>query len=192
MSARAISVVVISTLLAGVAYLQFATSEMPVPPAALPVISNCKELRPGMRRIGDRWGLQFDVPVKDFTIAEGWGDAPMGHGFNITPNNSKASLIVGEASSVPLRPPDPILASLGRERKILGERGATIGRDSWGYWGQGERWRHVYFRGVGLVDVRYGSKNEKDAASYGSVHEHDAALFDHIINSACWLSSSHD
>ena len=60
-----------------------------------------------------------------------------------------------------------------------------IGEDSWGYWGQGERWRHVRLRESGLVDARYGPKNETEIPSYGSVHEHDAALFDQIINSAC-------
>jgi hypothetical protein len=94
-------------------------------------------------------------------------------------------LIFSSRSSVPLIPPDPILATAGQERKILDKRGNTIGQDSWGYWGQGERWRHVRFRESGLVDVRYGPKNEAEIPSYGSVHEQDAAAFDQIINSAC-------
>jgi hypothetical protein len=187
MSGRAIGFVVIGALLGGVAYLWwFASGEKPGVPRAFPAVSNCKELSPGMRRIGERLGFQFDVPIRDFTIAEGWGDTPpTEHGFNIKLNRSNAHLILSSGSSGPLIPPDPILASAGQERKILDRRGNTIGDDSWGYWGQGERWRHVRLQESGLIDARYGPKNETEIPSYGSINEQDAAIFDQIINSAC-------
>jgi hypothetical protein len=186
MSERAIGVVVIGALMGGLAYLQFASDGKPITPPAFPAVSNCKELRPGMRRIGERQGFQFDLPIRDLTITEGWGDTPAAeHVFDIKLNNSKAHLMLSSGSSIPLIPPDPILASAGQERKILDKRGNMIGEDSWGHWGQGERWRHVRFRESGLVDASYGSKNEAEIPSYGSVHERDAAIFDQIIDSAC-------
>lgn len=70
---------------------------------------------------------------------------------------------------------------------MLDEDGKPIGEESWGYGEQGERWRRVHL--LGGVNVNYGSKNENDVRSYGSVHERGAVLFDKIINSACLLSS---
>jgi hypothetical protein len=154
-----------------------------------------------MRRIGGQTGLQFDVPMKDFTISEGSTDAPPPiYGFDIRPKNSTAWLSIswGEAITQTRRsgmPPNPILDSsdvgpsenVGR-RRVLDDQGKTIGEESWGYWGQGEHWRRVHL--LGRLHVSYGSENERDVRSYGSVHERDAALFDQIINSVCWLSSS--
>ena len=139
-----------------------------------------------MRRIGRGQGFQFDVPLRDFTVAEGVSDAGGIHGFDIKRTNSRAYLNIWfECSSFPVRPPDPILASYDgtEKRKIIDTEGNMVGQDSWGHWGQGGRWRYVYLQGC--VNARYGSKNEKEVPSYGSVHEQDAALLDQIINSAC-------
>ena len=197
-------------LLAGAAYLQFSPGEKPVAPF-IPAVSSCEELRPGMRRIteqgmreiGEQESLQFEVPVKDFTIHEGCTDAgPIICGFGIRPKNSTAWLSIswGEEMDQTRFPyPNPILDSLDKDktdkdktdrRTVLDDKRKPIGGESWGYWGQGERWRRIHL--LGWVNARYGSKNEKDIPSYGSVHERDAALFDQIINSACLQSNASD
>jgi len=204
MRARAISVAVMSVLFAGLAYLELSPHEelfpQPLPPF-LPAVASCAQPMQGMRRIGERTGFEdtgfrFDVPIEDFTIWQGCSDTPpVICGFDIKPKNSAAHLSVswGE-STTEGRPPDPILDSsdpdssaFAATRRVLDDKGKRIGQESWGYWGQGERWRRVHL--VGRVQASYGSKNEGEVRSNGFVHEREAARFDQIINSACRLSS---
>jgi hypothetical protein len=203
MRAGAISATVIIILFGGLAYLELSPGKKPLPGflPALQAVSSCRQAGPGMRRIGERTGLQFDVPIKDFTISEGSTDAPPPiHVFGIKPENGTAWLSIswGEEIAQTRRtgmPPDPILDSsevgpsdnVGR-RRVLDDKGRTIGEESWGYWGQDERWRRVHL--LGQLQVSYGSENERDVRRFGPVHEPDAALFDQIINSVCWLSTS--
>jgi hypothetical protein len=181
-------------LLLFVAYLQFRIREEPIIPT-IPAVSNCKELKPGMRRIGEKLGFQFDVPIKDFTIHEGTGDMPPWvHGFDLNPKNGTSSSYLDISwgseeltmGSVPV-PPALAPASPLEKRRIFDGKGNQIGEDSWGHLDNGDRWRRV--RLVGWITARYGSINEKDIPSYGSVHEKDAELFDRVINSVCVLSA---
>jgi hypothetical protein len=194
MRAQAITVGIIVILSAGVAYLQFSPLETPVPPS-IPAVCTCQELRPGMRRIGEQLGFQFDIPLRDFTISEGCSDAPpLICGVDIRqPKASTARLSISWGEEIDdMRPPypnpilDPLYEDKVEKRRVLDDKREPIGEDAWGYWGQGERWRRV--RLLGWVNARYGSKNEKDLPSYGTVREQDAVLFDRIINSACRLS----
>jgi hypothetical protein len=194
MRTAAISVAVFVMLCAGLAYLEFSPDEKPLPPS-LPAVSSCRELEPGMRRIGEQvGGFQFDVPIKDFTISQGSTDAPpLVHGFEISPKNSTAHLNIswGEGTTE-MVPPDPIRDSSdnAEKQRVLDGNRKPIGEESWGYWGKGERWRRAHL--LAWLQVRYGSKNERDLPSYGSVHERDAALFDQIINSACRMPSTNE
>jgi len=146
-----------------------------------------------MRRIGNQYGFQFDVPVKYFTTHEGASDAPpLVHGFSFGLENGRSYLNISWGSlsmTESLRPVPPGLTDFapGEKRKIFDDKGNLIGEDSWGYLDNGERWRRV--RLIGWVVASYGSVNEKDVASYGSVHEKDAELFDRVISSACLLSA---
>lgn len=187
-------------LLLFVAYTRFHVSKKPVAPA-LPVVSSCKELKPGMRRISeqyafqfnapkkDQYGFQFDVPEKDFTIHEGTQDAPPGlHGFSLNLKKNSASFMAIEQAEPATMGSVPVPLALidsgpVGKRMIFDEEGNTVGEDSWGYLDGGERWRRVRLRG--RIVVRYGSVNEKDAARYGSVHKNDAESFDQVISSAC-------
>lgn len=193
MRARAISVAVMVIFFGSLAFLEFSPEEEPLPPS-LPAVSICRELAPGMKRIGERVGFQFDVPIRDVTILEGSTDAaPLIHGFDIKPKNSTATLSIAWGGwTTEMRLPDPILDSADNteKRRVRDDNGKPIGEESWGYWGRGERWRRVHL--MGHLQVRYGSKNQRDVPSYGSVHERDAAFFDQIINSACRLPSTLD
>lgn len=138
MGAGAISVSVIIILFGALAYLELSPDQKPLLTSlpALAAISSCREPGPGMRRIGEQTALQFDVPIKDFTISEGSTDAPPPiHVFGIKPKNSTAWLSIswGEEITRTRRsgmPPDPILDSskvgpsgnVGR-RRVLDDRG---------------------------------------------------------------------
>ncbi|HEX3322504.1 MAG TPA: hypothetical protein VHR84_17500 [Terriglobales bacterium] len=181
-----ISVAVTAILVAGLAILELSPDEKPLPPS-LPGVSGCRELDPGMRRIGEQVGFQFNVPLRDFTISEGSTDAsPLIHGFDIRPKNSAAHLRISWGKQTnEMTPPDPILdlSNHIEKRKVLDDKGKPIGEESWGYRGRGEHWRRIHL--LGRCQVIYGSKNEKDVPNNGYVYERDAALFDQIINSAC-------
>lgn len=183
--AGAISVAVIVAIFLGLAILEFSPGKKPIPPF-LPDISACGKLGSGMRRIGGPVDFQFDVSERDFTISESCSDAlPIVCGFHIRPNDGTASLgISWGGETTDLRPPDPILGPPENieTHRILDDQRKPIGRESWGYWGQGERWRRVHL--LGRIQARYGSQYEKDVPSHGSVHERDAARFDAIMNSA--------
>jgi hypothetical protein len=97
MRAGAITVAVIVILFGGLAYLELSPDQEPLPTSlpALPAVSGCRQPVPGMRRIGEQTGLQFDVPIRDFTISEGSTDAPPPiHGFDIKPKNITAWLSI--------------------------------------------------------------------------------------------------
>jgi hypothetical protein len=160
----------------------------PVVPV-VPVVSSCKKMAPAMRRIW-RSEFQFDIPAERFTIEDFASDAPAGaYGLRVRPRNSASFLDISwgpDAGMEGMRPAaDPALAFSGpvENRKILDDEGAPVGEDAWGYWGKGEVWRRVRFRGS--IVARYGPINPGEVARYGSVHQEDATLFDQILNSVC-------
>jgi len=195
----AISAFVIAVLLASLAYLQLSNRQSPAPPR-IPAVSSCKEPKPGIKRIRGRVGsnndysiYRFDVPTEVTISREGWAmwdmPAPPLYSLTLTHGNSRSYLVIswgGETTFGADPPPiDPVLAPPGyfEKHKVLNDSGKQIGEESWGDRNNGERWRRVHL--VGLLNARYGSQRDKEVASYGSVHEQDAALFDQIINSVC-------
>ena len=189
MRAAAISIAAIVAFLTALSYLEFTSNRKP--PPSLPLVFDCKEPAPGVRRIGEQVGYQFDVPIDKFTISEGSTDAPpLIHGFDIRPKNSMVRLSISWGETTTMSLPDPIHESSEhvQKRTVIDKGRQQIGEESWGYWGQGERWRRVHL--PGRLKVRYGSKSSRDIPSYGSVHQQDAARFDEIISSACLLAPS--
>lgn len=162
----------------GVAYLQFRSHKKPISPT-VPVVSSCKPLEPGMRRMGNQYGFQFDVLVKDFTIREGTTDAaPLVHGFDLKPKNSVSGLDIsfgGDTMESMAVDPARVFSSHVEQRSIFDDKGHMIGEDYWGYLNSGERWRRVRLSGW--------------VAKYGFVKKKDAELFDQVINSVCILSA---
>ena len=156
--------------------LYVAISTRATPPTVLSV-SSCSTIKPGVTRIGDNAGLQFDVPSSLYTISEGTQDMPpFIHGYRIMPFNSSHVLEI----SVGHRPLDSISIDSARifsshyeKRSILDHSGSIIGEDSWGYLSSGERWRRVLIYRGGYV------------VAYDNVAKKKANQFDDIINSAC-------
>ena len=163
-------------LLLGIASLRFIVPSKPVAPF-VPVVSVCKTLKPGIRRIGNEYGIQFDVATSDLSIHEGVEDAPpFTHGFGLTPKNSTSVLEIsyGDNQSLESFGTDPVLtfSEHFEKRSISDEKGQLLGEDYWGYLDRSKRWRRVHLKG--WVDARYGFVSEKEAK-----------LFDTAINSVC-------
>jgi hypothetical protein len=180
------------------AYLFVHSHKKPVAPA-VPVVSSCKKLAPGMRRMGPEWRrtgpvvFQFDVPTEGFVIEAGASDMPS-DGFTLIPRNSESFLNITwddpGNEMLQKRPPVPpaLLSGPAVNRKVLTDEGLPVGEDSWGYWDDTEFWRRVRLRGD--VVARYGSIKPGEVASYGSVHQKEAEIFDRIINSVCVTSGA--
>jgi hypothetical protein len=177
-----VTIVTLALFLLCVASIHFFTNASKRPPmVSIPVVSVCKELAPGMRRIGgmigDRYPLQFDIPAKDVVFHEGTSDAPpLAYGFGVRPKDSQSLL---EISYGPQRNNMVVDRARGssihvEKRIIVDDKRRPVGEDDWGYLGTGERWRRVRFQG--WVTAEYGFVNKKDAE-----------LFDQVINSSCLL-----
>jgi hypothetical protein len=161
-----------------VAYWYYAVYNRPRAPI-VPVVSACDALRPGIRRIGNQYGLQFDVVAKDFRLHEGTEDAaPFVHAFYLQAPSSNAALNISFGTQAPVGGSidrDSTMLERLETREILDSSGHSIGKDYWGYLETGERWRRVSLVG-GIV------------AKYSFISKKDAALFDRAINSVCILS----
>ncbi len=167
-------------LLLCVAYFHFVIGRKPLASTIL-VVPSCKKLEPGMRRMGDQYGFQFDVLVKDVTIIEGTSDTiPVVHGFDLKPKNGTSVLEIsfGDKSMESMAvDSDRVFSDHIEQRSVFDDKRQLIGEDNWGYMKSGERWRKVQLRG-GVV------------AKYGFINEKDAELFDQVINSVCRITAS--
>ncbi|HEV2113947.1 MAG TPA: hypothetical protein VGR50_07335 [Terriglobales bacterium] len=160
-----------------VAYLHFVVRNTPRAPAVL-TISECGELQPNVKRIGDKGGFQFDVDVRNFAITEGTQDMPpFVHGYRLMPKHGTHVLEISFGESPKDVATDSKLVFSGHfeKRGILDPSGHQIGEDDWGYLESGESWRQVeFFKG-------------RAVAKYGFVNENEANIFDRIVGSACIL-----
>jgi hypothetical protein len=176
--ARVWLIVTIGVIVFCAAYFHVVASKKPLAPT-VPVVSVCKGLEPGMRRIGNQYGFQFDVATPDFTVHEGTSDTiPVVHGFHLTPKDSVYAFDISFGQR-PMKSMavDPALtfAKHSEKRSIVDYAGQPIGEDYWGYLNTGERWRQVRLFKGGVV------------AKYGFVKKKEAELFDRVISSACLL-----
>ena len=178
-----ILVVTIAFLTVCLGYFRFFTNADKKSPSVasppIPVVSVCKELPPGMRRIGanpgDRYMLQFDVPETEVLIREDVSDVPpIVYGFGIKPKGSESRLWISYGSQR-----QDVAAYRAREsssqvvnRIIVDDKGHSVGEDGWGYQDKEKRWRRARFQGW-------------VTAEYGLVNEQEARLFDRVLSSAC-------
>jgi hypothetical protein len=170
--------------LGGYLYLSRTSIVPKTPTVPVPVVSTCKDLSPGTRRVGaragDRYMLQFAVPEAKVRIREGVTDAPpLIYGFDIRPQGGESILTIsyGPPSNGGV---DSARGAYSRveKRVVLDDTGHSVGEDDLRYLntGTGTRSRRVLFQGW-------------ITAEYGHVSDEYAALFDQIINSACLLPS---
>jgi hypothetical protein len=170
--------IVLGLLLLGVASIEFVRNKPIVP--ILPVVSVCKPLKPGMRRIGNNYGIQFDFDNSHLSVHERVEDAPpFAHGFYLQPSGGKSGLNISfgplNLSEGTVSDPDAAFLEHLEKRTIVDETGHPVGEDHWGYLETGERWRRVWLFKGGIL------------AKYGFVGKNYAETFDRVIESACLL-----
>jgi len=175
-----------------IAYLLF--RRPPSPPTAV-VVSGCRDLAPGMRRVSGYLGIKFDVPEPAFDLNSGTSDMPPQTFYDVTvKNRSTATLQISEGperveeawkSAWPVfsKHIDPALASGPlaspegyEERDVRNVYGRVVGKDRWGDWKRGERWRFVEF---GL----------REEAGYLPTPLKEAQLLDQVISTACFSAA---
>lgn len=142
----------------------------------------CSEPELNFERIG--WGkydLQFDVPLHDVRLIRGKADVDYivqivkaihgedrvefwfgPYAIDSTPDDEQYVESETFATRNVVIPPG----------LVRGSKGGVIGTDTWGRLPNGKMWRQIAVVGEG--------------ARYRDVSPEDAALFDQIINSACW------
>src|ERR1700761_5981763 len=61
--------------------------------SAIVRVAACKPIPPGMRRVGEKSGFQFDVDKQNVSVREGTVDAyPLIHSFSIKPRDTNSVL----------------------------------------------------------------------------------------------------
>lgn len=146
----------------------------------VPVISDCKPLATGMRRVGSGPGIQFDVLTSGFRISEGATDAaPFIHGFDVKEKTGLSALQIdfGPAGALVDVDPAATFSTHVERRTIFDNHRKPVGQDTWGYLSSGERWRRVHLKGFAHL-------------KYGLVQANEAERFDQVISSACLVSGS--
>ena len=184
----------ISTLVGGAmvsATTAYLALRRPPPPPAPPAIavSTCRDIAPGMRRVG--FEVEFDVAEAVFSLRTATNDMPYQVFYCISRKNRTDTAL--EISGGPLgfetewesafaifsEHLDPTLASSPlaspagyQERDVRDTYGRVVGKDRWGHFKNGERWRLVRFYRGGR-------------AGYPPTPAGVAQLYDHILSSAC-------
>ena len=166
-------------LLLAAVYWHVKRRRQPIAPS-LPRVASCKLIPSGFRRIGDRYGYEFDASTTLLRITEGTTDAsPLQHGFRLQPWNSSSTLNISfgppSGAGAALDPETTFLKHL-EKRTIIDSDGHTIGEDEWGYLKSGEQWRKLLLPGT-IVE-------------YNLVNSGDAGLFDKVLSSVCFLPPS--
>jgi hypothetical protein len=161
---------------AALVYFFSARSPTPVPPVF--VISVCRPLAAGRRRIGSNRTIQFDIPESGFKVSSEMYDMPPGQWlFGIRLKDGTANLEMSDGkipSARELESALPVFSEHVEKRDIYGSQGNRIGDDRWGYLKSGERWRYIKFV--------WG-----DEVGYRATRIDKAKVLDQVITSACVL-----
>ena len=162
---------------------QASTLNVALAPESSLLLSPCSTPQPGFERVGEgEYGLQFDVPQRDARVFRGKEDVDYvvdivkaKHGddrvefwfgpYAMSPTPDDSQFVESEtfATRNVVMPPN----------LVEGSNGGVIGGDNWGRLPNGKMWRHA---AIGL-----------EGARYEDVSPENAAVFDRIINSACWI-----
>ena len=171
----------LTAFVTGLALLAFGVHSIafrkPAPPA-VPVVSGCKPIAQGLRRLGGRYGFNFDIVPNEFKVSEGAQDEPpFAHGYVLSCQKSNCTMEISFDSDSEFKDTDPLLvfSEHFEKRSILDDAGTVVGHEYWGYLDKKNVWRRVHLRG--RVDIKYDSVSPADAVN-----------LDKIISSTCFLS----
>ncbi|HEY6945299.1 MAG TPA: carboxypeptidase-like regulatory domain-containing protein [Candidatus Acidoferrum sp.] len=139
------------------------------------LVPTCFKPRPHLRRISwGKFGLQFDVETRNLRIFGGKPDVDYVR-YLVKPKsgNDYLELWFGPYAMSPDPDDDHFIHSVSfRQRDIVDSAGGRLGLDSSGKLESGELWRQTFIVSQG---ARYRT------------HLENAALFDHVIESACYI-----
>lgn len=133
-----------------------------------------------VRRIGwGEFGPQFDVPISEFEILGGEPDMDyLRYVVKRKTSDEYFELWFGPYAFNPDPDKELLEDSVSKkQRRIVNADAKEIGKDSSGKLQTGQVWRHFFLAIRGLEGARYKSSAES------------AALFDRIIDSACYVQS---
>jgi hypothetical protein len=137
----------------------------------------CAQKGPGLRRVGwGRFGLQFDVPIREFEVSGGKPDVDYVR-YVIKPRTGDGyvELWFGPYAMSSAPEHELLINSIKvQKRTVVNASGSEVGMDSSGKLKTGELWRHTFIMLGGVDGAQYKAGPE------------NAALFDRIINSACY------
>jgi hypothetical protein len=143
------------------------------------VVSACRDLDPGVRRIRADFGTQFDISETAFVVKSGVQDMPPGVNYSVIPKDSTARLVITSNDTwKEVEDAFPAFSEDLHERNIRGANGRSVGMDRWGSLKSGERWRFVKFF-------------NRDAVAYLPTAPKEAILLDRVISSACLSRDAH-
>lgn len=158
------------------------------PPASSFSLAACGKPQSGFERIGwGKYGLQFDAPSREVRLTRGKADVDYVVDIIRAKNgNDRVEFWFGP-NAMSSTPDDKQLVEsevfvtrnvVMPPGLVVGSGGGVIGMDTRGSQPNGEKWRQV---AIGF-----------EGARYRDVTPANAALFDSIIDSACWIAYPKD
>jgi len=152
-----------------------ASNSLPLP--------TCVKPQPGFERIGwGKYGLQFDVSSHDARLFRGKVDTDyVVHIVKAKHGNDRVEFWFGPYAMNPTPDDEQFVESetfatrnvVKPPNTVDDSEGGVFGGDTWGRLPNNKMWRQMAILGSG--------------ARYQDVTPESAALFDLIINSACWI-----
>lgn len=142
------------------------------------VVPACRQKGLGLRRVGGgKYGLQFDVPIREVEVLGGKPDVDyVRYVIKAKGGDGYVEFWFGPYAMSSSPEEELLLSSVKvQKRNVVDASGIEVGRDYSGELETGELWRHAVIMLSG-----------KDGARY-KVRPENAALFDRIINSACYV-----
>lgn len=178
----AIAVAVMVCLIAG--YLALRHPGPPATPPPTVVVSDCRDVAPGVRRIGRDLSIKFDIPVSRLAFDSGetgWSDRPNRQHYDIAFQDQSSITMRIEVwpyfnLNRNLQLAWPKFSERVEERDVRNAHGGVVGKDHWGVWNDGKRWRLVIFAG-------------REEVGYLPTPAKEADLFDQVISSACFSTA---
>jgi hypothetical protein len=141
------------------------------------VVPACRQKGDGLRRVGGgKYGLQFDVPVREVEVLGGKPDVDyVRYVIKAKGSDGYVEFWFGPYAMSSSPEQELLLTSAKvQKRGVVDASGSEVGRDYSGKLKTGELWRHTLIMLGGMDGARYKAGPE------------NAALFDRIINSACY------
>lgn len=168
---------------------EMSTVDVTLEPASSSLLlAACSDPRHGFERVGwGKHGLQFDVPQHDVRLIRGKFDVDyVTHVIKAKSSNDRLELWFGPYALNSTPDDAQFVESLTFTTRnvvmpsglVRGSEGGVIGGDTWGRLKDGKLWRQMTIVGEG--------------ARYKNVSPEDAAIFDRIINSACWIPDANE